>query len=128
MIKAFQILRLVGHPELASGFLGQFLGGNNLPDVTINVGASGGDALKECSNPFIPFRVQILHVLQNLFNKDKYHLKLFIICFVTLTNLVLTQETLKYLDANNGAHNSDYGKSYNICGCCTNVIKDCRGQ
>ena len=79
----------------------------------------------------MPFPVSGLllpYVLQNLFNKDKYHLKLFIICFVTLTNLVLTQETLKYLDANNGAHNSDYGKSYNICGCCTNVIKDCRGQ
>ena len=33
-----------------------------------------------------------------------------------------------FIEINNGAHKSDYGKVYNICGCCTENIKECKGQ
>ena len=32
------------------------------------------------------------------------------------------------IQENNGAQTSDYGKSYNTCGCCTDEIRQCKGQ
>ena len=56
----------------------------------------------------------------------------------TLMNLVLIifivgssfsyENFSNYIDQNNGAHLSDYGKSFEICGCCVEDARTCRGQ
>lgn len=51
-----------------------------------------------------------------------------LIVFFTITNIYLNSSFFNFIEINNGAHRSDYGKVYNICGCCTENIKECKGQ
>jgi len=51
-----------------------------------------------------------------------------LIIFFGLTNTYLTSSFLSFIEINNGAHRSDYGKVYNICGCCVEDVKECKGQ
>ena len=49
-------------------------------------------------------------------------------CVFVLNSIVIIQNFHSYIQEFNGAQTSDYGKSYNSCGCCTNEIKLCKGQ
>ena len=59
---------------------------------------------------------------------NKKILTVVLIVFFTITNIYLNSSFFNFIEINNGAHRSDYGKVYNICGCCTENIKECRGQ
>lgn len=59
---------------------------------------------------------------------NKKILTVVLIVFFTITNIYLNSSFFNFIEINNGAHKSDYGKVYNICGCCTENIKECRGQ
>ena len=54
---------------------------------------------------------------------------LFIVsCIFFITSNIIIQNFHSYIQENNGAQTSDYGKSYNTCGCCTDEIRQCKGQ
>ena len=54
---------------------------------------------------------------------------LFIVsCIFFITSNIVIQNFHSYIQENNGAQTSDYGKSYNTCGCCTDEIRQCKGQ
>tara|TARA_B100002019_G_scaffold63648_1_gene54589 strand:- start:991 stop:1734 length:744 start_codon:yes stop_codon:yes gene_type:complete len=55
-------------------------------------------------------------------------LLLLVSCVFVLNSIVIIQNFHSYIQEFNGAQTSDYGKSYNSCGCCTNEIKLCKGQ
>ena len=55
-------------------------------------------------------------------------LLLLISCVFVFNSIVIIQNFHSYIQEFNGAQTSDYGKSYNSCGCCTNEIKLCKGQ
>lgn len=55
-------------------------------------------------------------------------LLLLVSCVFLVNSLVIIQNFHSYIQEFNGAQTSDYGKSYNSCGCCTNEIKLCKGQ
>ena len=59
---------------------------------------------------------------------NKKILTVVLIVFFTITNIYLNSSFFNFIEINNGAHRSDYGKVYNICGCCTENIKECKGQ
>ena len=59
---------------------------------------------------------------------NKKILTVVLIVFFTITNIYLNSSFFNFIEINNGAHKSDYGKVYNICGCCTENIKECKGQ
>ena len=59
---------------------------------------------------------------------NKKILTVVLIVFFTVTNIYLNSSFFNFIEINNGAHKSDYGKVYNICGCCTENIKECKGQ
>ena len=59
---------------------------------------------------------------------NKKILTVVLIVFFTVTNIYLNSSFFNFIEINNGAHRSDYGKVYNICGCCTENIKECKGQ
>ncbi len=52
---------------------------------------------------------------------------LLIACFA-VSNTYLASSFFNFIEINNGAHRSDYGKVYNICGCCVEDVKECKGQ
>ncbi len=49
-------------------------------------------------------------------------------CIFFITSNIIIQNFHSYIEVNNGAQTSDYGKSYNTCGCCTDEIRQCKGQ
>ena len=54
---------------------------------------------------------------------------LFIVsCIFFIPSNIIIQNFHSYIQENNGAQTSDYGKSYNTCGCCTDEIRQCKGQ
>lgn len=54
---------------------------------------------------------------------------LFIIsCIFVVTSSIIIQNFHLYIQEYNGAQTSDYGKSYNTCGCCVDEIRQCKGQ
>ncbi len=59
---------------------------------------------------------------------NKKILTVVLIVFFTISNTYLNSSFFNFIEINNGAHRSDYGKVYNICGCCTENIKECKGQ
>jgi hypothetical protein len=59
---------------------------------------------------------------------NKKSIAIFSIIFFGLTNTYLTSSFFSFIEMNNGAHRSDYGKVYNICGCCVEDVKECKGQ
>ena len=59
---------------------------------------------------------------------NKKSVAILLIIFFGLTNTYLTSSFLSFIEINNGAHRSDYGKVYNICGCCVDDVKECKGQ
>jgi len=93
------------------------------------------------------FTFGILLTILNVALYPHYYFSMFIFGYLfilyqinsnTLINLVLVvfiigsslsyYNFLNYIVQNNGAHLSDYGKSYNICGCCVEDARTCRGQ
>lgn len=95
----------------------------------------------------IIFTFGILLTILNVALYPHYYFSMFIFGYLfilyqinsdTLINLVLIvfiigsslsyENFSNYIDQNNGAHLSDYGKSYNICGCCVEDARTCRGQ
>ena len=61
-------------------------------------------------------------------NINKKSVAILLIIFFGLTNTYLTSSFLSFIEINNGAHRSDYGKVYNICGCCVEDVRECKGQ
>ena len=59
---------------------------------------------------------------------NKKSVAILLIIFFGLTNTYLTSSFFGFIEINNGAHRSDYGKVYNICGCCVEDVKECKGQ
>ena len=59
---------------------------------------------------------------------NKKSVAILLIIFFGLTNTYLTSSFFSFIEINNGAHRSDYGKVYNICGCCVEDVKECKGQ
>ena len=59
---------------------------------------------------------------------NKKILTVVLIVFFTITNIYLNSSFFNFIEINNGAHRSDYGKVYNICGCCVEDVKECKGQ
>jgi len=53
--------------------------------------------------------------------------KIFTIIFF-VTNVAIFSSFISYVELNNGIQNSDYGKTYESCGCCVIDAKTCRGQ
>ena len=49
-------------------------------------------------------------------------------CIFFITSNIIIQNFHSYIEVNNGAQTSDYGKSYNTWGCCTDEIRQCKGQ
>ena len=49
-------------------------------------------------------------------------------CIFLITSNIIIQNFHSYIEVNNGAQTSDYGKSYNTSGCCTDEIRQCKGQ
>jgi len=45
-----------------------------------------------------------------------------------ITSNIIIQNFHSYIQEYNGAQTSDYGKAYNVCGCCTDEIRQCKGQ
>ena len=67
----------------------------------------------------------IVFIVKNIQPK----LLLFIVsCVFFITSNIILQNFHSYIQENNGAQTSDYGKSYNTCGCCTDEISRCKGQ
>mgnify|MGYP001177088517 CR=1 FL=1 len=59
--------------------------------------------------------------------KDQNILLIVSILFFISSNIVINNFH-RYIEVNKGANNSDYGASYNTCGCCVENAKLCRGQ
>ena len=53
--------------------------------------------------------------------------KMFTIIFC-INNLIIFSSFINHVNVNNGIQNSDYGKTYESCGCCVFDAKTCRGQ
>ena len=67
----------------------------------------------------------IVFIVKNIQPK----LLLFMVSFIFLiTSNIIIQNFHSYIQEYNGAQTSDYGKSYNTCGCCTDEIRQCKGQ
>ena len=67
----------------------------------------------------------MVFIVKNIYPK---FLLLLISCIFVINSIVIIQNFHSYIQEFNGAQTSDYGKSYNSCGCCTNEIKLCKGQ
>ena len=67
----------------------------------------------------------MVFIVKNIYPK---FLLLLISCIFVINSMVIIQNFHSYIQEFNGAQTSDYGKSYNSCGCCTNEIKLCKGQ
>ena len=61
-------------------------------------------------------------------NIGKKSVAIFLIILFGFTNTYLTSSFFSFIEINNGAHRSDYGKVYNICGCCVEDARECRGR
>ncbi len=59
---------------------------------------------------------------------NKKSLIILLIVGFTISNTYLNSSFFSFIEINNGAHRSDYGKVYNICGCCVENVKECKGQ
>ena len=59
---------------------------------------------------------------------NRKSIAILLIIFFGLTNTYLTSSFFSFIEINNGAHRSDYGKVYNICGCCVEDARECRGR
>ena len=67
----------------------------------------------------------IVFIVKNIQPK----LLLFMVSFIFLiTSNIIIQNFHSYIQEYNGAQTSDYGKAYNVCGCCTDEIRQCKGQ
>ena len=63
------------------------------------------------------------------FNSIKQNLFIILIFSVLMcSNLYINHSFHEFIQVNSGAENSDYGKSYNVCGCCVEDARVCRGQ
>ena len=67
----------------------------------------------------------VIFIVKNIYPK---FLLLLISCVFVINSTVIIQNFHSYIQEFNGAQTSDYGKSYNSCGCCTNEIRSCKGQ
>ena len=59
---------------------------------------------------------------------NKRTLTILLIVFFSATNTYLNLSFFNFIELNNGAHRSDYGKVYNTCGCCVEDVRECKGQ
>ena len=57
---------------------------------------------------------------------NKKSLIILLIAFFAVSNTYLTSSFFNFIEINNGAHRSDYGKVYNICGCCVEDVKNAK--
>ena len=63
------------------------------------------------------------------FNSIKQNLFVILIFSVLMcSNVYINHSFHEFIQVNSGAENSDYGKSYNVCGCCVEDARVCRGQ
>ena len=67
----------------------------------------------------------ILFIVKNIHPK---FLLLLVSCVFVINSTVIIQNFHSYIQEFNGAQTSDYGKSYNSCGCCTDEVRLCKGQ
>ena len=59
---------------------------------------------------------------------QKLKLSKFIVIVFCISNFFIFTNFNNYIEDNNGALNSDYGKTFESCGCCVEDAKVCRGQ
>lgn len=59
--------------------------------------------------------------------KNKF-VVMIIFSVIVFSNIYLNYSFYNFIEQNNGAHRSDYGKAYNVCGCCVVDITICKGQ
>lgn len=74
---------------------------------------------------FFNIFISFLFIVKNV--QPKFLLLLVSFIFV-LISTVIVENFHSYIQEYEGAHSSDYGKSYNVCGCCVDQVKICRGQ
>lgn len=74
---------------------------------------------------FFNILISFLFIIKNV--QPKFLLLLISIIFV-LVSTVIVQNFHLFIQEYEGAQSSDYGKSYNVCGCCVDQVKICRGQ
>ena len=70
-----------------------------------------------------------IFVFISLFSFIK-HKAIFILLISVLmvSNIYINYSFYEFIEINNGAQNSDYGKPYKDCGCCVEDARVCRGQ
>ena len=67
--------------------------------------------------------------LDEVVNSIKQNLFIILIFSVLMcSNLYINHSFHEFIQVNSGAENSDYGKSYIVCGCCVEDARVCRGQ
>ena len=78
--------------------------------------------------PYLHGKLIVFIYIYTFSSINKKSVAILLIIFFGLTNTYLTSSFLSFIEINNGAHRSDYGKVYNICGCCVDDVKECKGQ